>query len=137
MRMTTMVVSTWDDREALILRAVIEASNAGSPIQNLNQLCNVSGLQRQAVEAAVPLLIDGGYLHALDAGTLGGPDWLNLRPTALAMRESGAWPATRTERRSFDADGEPTIDPPEPRLYRINADAQTEADRSSISVTRP
>jgi hypothetical protein len=92
-----MARRTWEDRELPIIHAIVDAAEAGQPIRDIDRLREVTGLADPAVRLAVGYLIEEDYISAIDASSLSGPDWLNLRPTTRALRLVDVWPASGFE----------------------------------------
>lgn len=81
-------MTTWADREGRILDLIVAMDRADQPRPSRDSLVADLGLDRETVVRGIQLLLDDDLIRGTDMGTLDGPDWIEIRPTANGLRAS-------------------------------------------------
>ena len=68
----------------------METARGGPDLADLEAA--VPQKQRDALSMGIRALIDADYVTAADAGSMGGPDWLDIVATEKGRRATGQWP---------------------------------------------
>lgn len=88
-----MANRSWEDVELPILDEVVMAHQQGQEAPDTDALAERTGLDESRVVGAVRTLLLSEHVEAIDASTMGGEYYMEIRPLKPALQATGAWPS--------------------------------------------